>query len=615
MDSCATCRNLEPLPGLSGGFITGGTGYDLQNSAPTCELCSILWEGLGAFCLDSPGTVQWMALLQAEDSFRLNYKYKESPVEKEWIGLHFYTKDSRDPLSNIFLPSNDLEPDTSSEKYISQMKDWVNACDNGHDTCKRNLSNNYLPTRVLDVSREPYQIFLHEPGKSDRGPYIALSHCWGGVVPIMTRTETLGKFKKGIPIESFPKTFQDAIFITRQLQCRYLWIDSLCIVQDSAEDWRDEASRMANVYGNAYITILATASLDSRGGLFHQHDPLDAKHVIKRTTEKGEAIIVEVRPALEHEPYFASSPYGLESSVQAPLLERSWCYQEYLLAPRVLSFTQWEMLWLCLTKRLCNCGEYNESTREIVASSDIKARFDEQLRGTSSPDKLYRLWQDIVEPYLQKGLTYDGDRLPALAGIAHLFSERGLGRYVNGLWEPTLVPDLFWSINSAFGDYHGIVAKRSTDQAIPSWSWAAVSGSFYYPPFTRVFKGIEVLDISYEPMISNPLAEICAKAITIRGNLVQVLAWGGEENAAHHRRRCRVPGMREAKEHYWHVDVAPEVSCSADNPMDAYIFGGRAGPALVLHRVEGTASTYRRLGTIEEWSKPDESYPQTIRLV
>ncbi|KAI2466279.1 HET-domain-containing protein [Annulohypoxylon bovei var. microspora] len=616
MDSCSTCRNLEPLPGFSGGFITGGMGCDLENSAPICQLCSILWEGLVAFCLDGPATIQWMALRQAEDSFRLLYKYKESPDEKEWIGLHFYTKDSRYPLSGIFMPTNDLEPDTGSTKYLSQMKGWVNSCDNKHDFCKSHLNNNYLPTRVLDVSRDTYKIFLHEPDESDRGPYIALSHCWGGVVPIMTTTETLENFEKGIWTESFPKTFQDAIFITRQLECRYLWIDSMCIIQDSAEDWRNEASRMQDVYGNAYVTISATASLNSNGGLFHQHDPLDAKHTVERVAENGETIIVEVRPALEHAPYFASSPYGLESSVQAPLLERSWCFQEYLLAPRVLSFTQWEILWLCLSQRSCNCGEYSEDMREIVASSDLKARFDKQLRGTSSLDKLGRLWRDIIEAYLQKGLTYDGDRLPALAGIAQLFFKKGLGRYVNGLWEPTLVPDLFWSLNSAFRDNYGIVTKRSTDQAMPSWSWASVSGSFRYAPSVEVFEGIEVLDISYEPVISNPLAEICAKTINIRGLLTQARAWGGEKNEGYNQRRIQIPEIRETQEHNWLIDVTSELSCGPDSPVDVYILCGKRGPGLVLRRVEGTASTYRRLGVMErDCPRPDGIGPKTIQLV
>ncbi|KAI1408668.1 HET-domain-containing protein [Hypoxylon sp. FL1857] len=617
MDSCATCRNLEPLPGFSGGFIMSGTGQDLENSAPACQLCSILWEGLKAFCLDSPGTAHWIALSQDDGPFRLQYRPSQS--EKRWDqhwGLHFYTKDLRDPLSDIFKPSNDIEADTACAKYLLQMKGWIDTCNEKHDVCKTRLSNSYLPTRVLDVSREADTIFLYEPNESDRGPYIALSHCWGGTVPIMTKMKTLESFKAGITIESFPKTFQDAISVTRQLQCRYLWIDSLCIIQDNSEDWKFEASRMADVYGNSYVTIAAAASVNSYGGLFYRHDPLDAKHTVERHDKDGKVITVTVRPALEHAPYFASSPYGLESSTPAPLLERSWCFQEYLLAPRVLSFTQWEMLWVCLSKRSCNCGEYSENTRELVASSDLKARFDTQLRGAAVKD-LQRLWKDIIEAYLLKGLTYDADRLPALAGIAQLFSQRGFGRYVNGLWEPTLVPDLFWSLDWSFGENYGIVAKRSTDKTMPSWSWASVSGSFRYTPSTQVFEGIEVLNISYEPVVSEPLAEVCAKSITIHGILTKAQAWGGadyQKNPSNNQRRIQVSG---AQDHNWLIDVASELSCGADSSVTVYIICGTKGPGLVLRRVEGTASTgYQRLGMIEGYPPSrDKVGSTTIQLV
>ncbi|KAI2777788.1 HET-domain-containing protein [Daldinia loculata] len=612
MDSCTTCRNLEPLPGLSGGFITGGTGHELESSAPTCQLCSILWEGLEAFCLVSPGTVQWIVLRQEEEPFRL--QYKQSPEDKAWIGLHYYTKDAHDPLSGTFKPSSDLEPNTASEKYLSQMKSWVTHCNDKHDICRSRL-NDYLPTRVLDVSRNQDYAFIYEPAKTDKGPYIALSHCWGGAVPSMTTTETLGKNKDGISIESLPRTFQDAIYVTRQLQCRYLWIDSLCIIQDSLDDWINEASHMADVYGSSYVTIAATASADSNGGLFYRHDILDARHTTERRLKTGLSTIVNVRPALEHSPYFANTHYGLDYSTRAPLLERSWCFQEYLLSPRVLSFTQWEILWVCFSKRSCNCGEYTENTREVVSSSDLKARFDAQIRGGSLKD-LHRLWEDIIGAYLLKGITYDTDRLPALAGIAQPFYERGLGRYVNGLWETTLLSDLFWEANASFDTNYNIIAKRNANRKVPSWSWVSVSGSFRYAYSTYVFEDIEILHISYSPEVSRPLAEICAKSITIQGLLYRARAWvpfDYRKNIPDPRRRIQAA---ETQEKDWYVDVTSELTCGAESPMDVDILCGTKGPGLVLRLVEGTESIYRRLGMIDRVPPGlSEQKPTIIQLV
>ncbi|KAI1085785.1 HET-domain-containing protein [Whalleya microplaca] len=596
MDSCSVCRNLIPLPGPSGGFITGGKGTDLENSSSSCTFCSILWEGLSAFCSESPSTAQWMALRQEDDAFRLEYKLL--PDDERWTGLHFYAKDSRCPLSDVFKPSRDLEPYTGSAKYLGQVRDWVETCCKSHDVCKNRLED-HLPTRVLDVSRQKGHVLLYEPDKTDRGHYVALSHCWGGIVPIRTTMATLDTLKAGISIESLPKTFQDAIFITQQLQCRYIWIDSLCIIQDSTDDWKREASRMAEVYGNSYVTIAATASINSSSGLFYQHTPHSVKHIIEHCGQDGQLTTINVRPSLEHSSYFSNTSYGLKSSESAPLLERAWCFQEYLLAPRVLSFTRWEILWVCLSQRLCNCGTFSESTREVYSTSDLKARFDLELR-SGSKTELHRLWKDIVEAYSRKGISFDTDKLPALAGITQLFADKDLGRYVNGLWEPTMVSDLFWELDRSFRDYYDVTTKRSTDQAMPSWSWASVHGPFRYSPSKQEFEGIEVIEVAYEHGKPNLLAEVSARAITVRGVLTEARAWGGCDEKQS--RWIQVTGLSK---HSWLIAVASELVCRPENPANVYILCGTKGPGLVLRHVQGTKATYRRLGIVE-------GYPPSI---
>lgn len=288
---------------------------------------------------------------------------------------------------------------------------------------------------------------------------------------------------------------------------------------------------------------------------------------------------------------------------------------EYLLSPRVLSFTQWEILWVCFSKRSCNCGEYTENTREVVSSSDLKARFDAQIRGGSLKD-LHRLWEDIIGAYLLKGITYDTDRLPALAGIAQPFYERGLGRYVNGLWETTLLSDLFWEANASFDTNYNIIAKRNANRKVPSWSWVSVSGSFRYAYSTYVFEDIEILHISYSPEVSRPLAEICAKSITIQGLLYRARAWvpfDYRKNIPDPRRRIQAA---ETQEKDWYVDVTSELTCGAESPMDVDILCGTKGPGLVLRLVEGTESIYRRLGMIDRVPPGlSEQKPTIIQLV
>ncbi|KAI1277889.1 HET-domain-containing protein [Xylaria sp. FL0933] len=615
MESCSTCRSLVPLPGPSGGFITGGQEIDLANSAPNCQICSILWEGLSTLCLDNPEGVQWIALKQDTDAFRLQYRH--SAEDRIWLGLHFYTRDANSPFSDIFKPSKDLEPNTACEKYLAQAKRWVLDCCEKHERCKDRLST-VLPTRVLDVTRHDDYVFLCEPEKMQLAPYIALSHVWGGEVPIQTTTLTLNRFKDGIRLDSLPRTFRDVVFMTRVLECQYLWIDSLCIIQDSREDWALEATRMADVYGNARVTIAAVTSENSKGGLFSRHQASEVKHTIQRAGEAGRGIIVDVRPALEHASYYESSPYGLPPGTGAKLLGRAWCYQEYLLSPRVLLFTDWEILWVCLARLECNCGQYSRDTRDLISESDLKIRFDRILRSGSARE-LHRLWMDIVHPYSLKNITYATDRLPALAGIASLFSAKSLGRYVNGLWESTFIQDLFWEVSWSLVDYYHITVERPRGVSMPSWSWASVAGPVDMNPAADI-EGLEVVEISFEHNNLGSLTEVSTKALTLYGKFISARVWGGQktkEGYINPHRRLTADGIPEAP---WIIDVATEVIRDRDNPMDACILCGTEGPGLVLVSAEesglGASDSFKRLGKIKQLPKQRDRYTmRRIQLV
>lgn len=108
--------------------------------------------------------------------------------------------------------------------------------------------------------------------KGEKESYICLSHCWGDFQPIRTTTTNIEDHKKSIPWQFLPQTFQDAIDLTRFLSIRYLWIDSLCIIQDDRDDWAKESAAMASVYGNSYLTISATAAANCSKGLYASSD-------------------------------------------------------------------------------------------------------------------------------------------------------------------------------------------------------------------------------------------------------------------------------------------------------------------------------------------------------
>ena len=198
-----------------------------------------------------------------------------------------------------------------------------------------------LPTRVLDVgaTNDPSQLrLLTTQGLS--GQYIALSHCWGLNRHIVTNLNNLELHERRIPYESLPKTFQDAVVITRSVGIRYIWIDSLCIVQDDIQDWENEAAKMADVYRNAYCTIAATGSRGDQEGIFDDRTEQDIC-TLRYDAENTDLLIT----------YIDEGIFALQQLLHhSPLSQRAWCLQEKLLSPRTMHFTQSRAIWECRTR-------------------------------------------------------------------------------------------------------------------------------------------------------------------------------------------------------------------------------------------------------------------------
>lgn len=132
----------------------------------------------------------------------------------------------------------------------------------------------FLPTRVLDIGLNPQDnsgeavITLKETGEAENGIYMTLSHCWGSKEFITSSKRTYAQRQKAIRTSELPQSFRDAVEITRGLGIRYLWIDSLCIIQDGPRDWEIESSKMADVFSNSWLNVAISHSADSGGGCF-----------------------------------------------------------------------------------------------------------------------------------------------------------------------------------------------------------------------------------------------------------------------------------------------------------------------------------------------------------
>ena len=220
---------------------------------------------------------------------------------------------------------------------LELAENWIKTCYNNHTECNWSSAGTaveepLLPTRVIDVS--PTQNVVTTPGSTvrlvhsdrGRGKWVALSHRWGSGDVLRLIESNRKTFQEGIDVSSFPATFRDAVDITRALSVRYLWIDSLCILQDSPSDWQAESAKMPEIYQNAYATIAAAATDSTHGGILVERDFLSSssKRCILPVIRDGKEGSVTVDRL--HKP--------LESTETNSLKTRAWCFQESQLSHR-----------------------------------------------------------------------------------------------------------------------------------------------------------------------------------------------------------------------------------------------------------------------------------------
>ncbi|KAH6711924.1 heterokaryon incompatibility protein-domain-containing protein [Leptodontidium sp. MPI-SDFR-AT-0119] len=230
-----------------------------------------------------------------------------------------------------FSSPDEADTSTGSNNSMGLVKTWVKNCTEHHSGKRcRAADPTYLPTRVLDLEifcddTEPC-VKLCVPQQPEKALYMALSHCWGNVQSITTTTGNLSNHQTSIQKKLLSKTFREAIDITLQLGIRYLWIDSLCIIQDSLEDWTSESARMSEVYSNAFATVFEVKASDGSQGCFANRNAM-MNHPCKLGLRFSNG-----------RPVYAAPATGSSAGASGPLYGRAWVYQEELLSRRSIAF-------------------------------------------------------------------------------------------------------------------------------------------------------------------------------------------------------------------------------------------------------------------------------------
>ncbi|KAK2471492.1 hypothetical protein H9L39_17723 [Fusarium oxysporum f. sp. albedinis] len=329
-----------------------------------------------------------------------------------------------------------------------------------------------------------------------------------------------------------PATFQDAVTVCRSMDIRYLWIDSLCILQHfdditpdeletTGQDFAQENSTMSRTYQNSHFTISADLSTHMDSGIFSKH-PVD-EHRVEVTTDDGNRAFLYIRQDVNH--------YGDKT----PSLERrGWTLQEFLLPPRVLHFGVFDIEWRCKTRLTCECGHLDRE--HPPQASWHRHHFIEEAtkHPPDDPEGALRWWEQVVHNYTSRQLTNSSDKLPALSGLAQQRKQVRGGVYLAGLWQDSLFHDLCWYHVLDYNDVtSGGVGRRPAHYRAPSWSWASVntdsgcswwwSGAVGLHP---IITGEEpkpaciILNSVCEPATSDPTGEVQSGFLDIKVALI-----------------------------------------------------------------------------------------------
>lgn len=361
------------------------------------------------------------------------------------------------------------------ESRIHQIQVWLATCLETHPQCLWPQALPPLPTRVLDLNllddTDDIRL-IYGDGRRER--YAALTYCWGPPPHFKTTSVNWRQNQSRIKFTDLNLLFRETVTLLRSLGIPYLWIDALCIIQDSVPDWEAESSKMAAVYSNAHLTISASMASSP-------HRPLYSR---------------QVNGIIQNQSLRNMTTEVVTDDV---LSTRGWCLQERCLSRRVVHFGRDQLHWECpgatCSEHLPRVSPLETRTealpkpfRLVLGPSWLLSPSTKRVpllsfrstssRGKKSVSDLYYRWYTIMHDYTARLLTFETDRIPAMRGLATAFEGATGDELITGLWRCDMPFGLLWhrpkSPDSKYR--HGF-----SDTRMPSWSWLSVTGKVNWP--------------------------------------------------------------------------------------------------------------------------------------
>jgi hypothetical protein len=239
---------------------------------------------------------------------------------------------------------------SSTEERLGLTRSWLETCINTHQNCPPAVQK--LPKRVIALDPHSPKIKLKETANGD-GRYAALSYCWGRTGNITTTKGNIASMLAGIPLIVLPQTIKEAVQVTKHLGIDNLWVDSLCIIQDSQEDWIQQAALMCDIYTNATVVIAVHSGSDANSGCLYTDDSRNMQLATFNTSIDS---VTHVKVSIRNSSWSGeASPIHRTKRGISFLNRRGWTFQEYVLGGRMLHCTSHELGWQCQETYSCAC--------------------------------------------------------------------------------------------------------------------------------------------------------------------------------------------------------------------------------------------------------------------
>ncbi|KAH8742398.1 heterokaryon incompatibility protein-domain-containing protein, partial [Hyaloscypha finlandica] len=398
---------------------------------------------------------------------------------------------------------------------------------------------------------------------------------------------------------------QHAIDISRNLRLRYLWVDALCIIQDSDDDWKVEAAKMGSIYARSYLTIAADSARDASEGCFSIREELQVSFYESKGTVEGgrESVLYVPVDKVRNQPRQGERR-------QDPLSKRGWTLQERILSPRILHYTSHQIYWECRSR-----PRIEDEPITLLCESPLWWFPTPKTRGLVRCLNLNGTRDKVLS--VCRKLSVSTDMLPAISGLARLVNSTINSEYLAGMWRDGLEWALLWFRTASENPPARSSSQRPEPEkyVAPSWSWASIASpvdwrlniQYQYPD---VLPRFAIEETAVKLAGDDPFGIVESCSLRIRG--VVLNEW------------LRYTGSHE-------IEITVDDWVSSKVSLDYYnelpgpvslllLFGPLGGERhyLVLRKASETDNYYRRVGLL--WSSfsdsKDRDYThQTITII